>query len=88
MSDVFSLAREIADDASIYTIERFADQAEGHPPGVWDVRTVDEREIDHDDIVDIVAADLQRAVVYLDMRGLLKRPIAGEPHFVSIGSTQ
>jgi hypothetical protein len=84
MPEVSVLAVEIADDAAVYTIERFADRAEGHPPGVWDTRAVDQAEIDEVDIVDMIAADLQRAVTYLDLRGRLLRPVAGEPHLVTI----
>lgn len=82
--DITTLAHEIADDAAMLTIERYAERAEGHPRGMWNVDVVDLAEIEEGDILDIIVADLKRAVVYLDARGRLLRPVQGQEHLVKI----
>lgn len=85
--DIQALAIEIADEQCVVLIESYAERAEGRP-GVWDVGTVDEQELDDENVVDMVAADLQRAVRYLAMRGRIERPVPQYPHLVTIRSTE
>lgn len=80
------LQREIADEACRVDIECHAlGVPSSYPHPVYDVSQL---ELGHPNDDEMAASDQQaidRAVRYLDMRGLLVRPIAGQANYVSFG---
>lgn len=85
--DVQALAIEIANDASVVLIESYAERSHlVSDRAIWDVSAVDALEVNDDESIDMVLADLQRAVKYLDMRGRIERPVVGQPNLVAIRS--
>jgi hypothetical protein len=84
---IHRLALEIADDQCVVLIESYAERSHlVADRSIWDVSTVDALEVGEDESVDLVMADLSRAVHYLDLRGRIDRPVPGKPHLVAIRS--
>jgi hypothetical protein len=82
-----SLAQQIADETCRTDIEC---KARSWPSNlstpVYDVSELEPTGINDPDLIEADQLDLERAVRYLDLRGLLVRPIAGQQHLVSIGA--
>ncbi len=83
-TDTQALAIEIADEAAVITIESYARKA---ALGLWDTSAADPAEI-RDESIESVQQDIQRAVRYLDARGLIVRPLADRPQLVSVGGRE
>lgn len=84
--DVARMALEIADETMRTTIEcKAARCLSTWPAPVYDVTRLEPGHITDDEIVQADRRDIERAVRYLDLRGLLVRPVAGSPHYVSFG---
>lgn len=81
-SELQALQQQIADQASITVIESYARRT--YHRGLWDVSLPDAEERTGALTLEGMAEDLQRAVRYLDMRELLKRPVPGQCNLVSI----
>ena len=77
------LQRDIADDAARTAIESFARRA---TLGMWDVTEPDPEEAAMRGL-ELATEELRRAVQYLDLRGLLVRPVAGQPQIVTFAET-
>ena len=82
-AELQTLQRRLADAAAVTHIELFARRVPStYVRDVYDVSSVDELEAIERDIVQL-QEDLRSAVRYLDLRGLLVRPVKGHPQFVS-----
>lgn len=80
----YHLALSIADESARSDVECIALAVpSNHPMPVYDVRALEPGLPQDDDMQDDYRAALDKAVRYLDLRGLLVRPIAGQPQFVS-----
>lgn len=80
------LQREIADEACRVDIECHAlGVPSSYPHPVYDVSALEPDGISDPDICAADQQAIDRAVRYLDMRGLLVRPIAGQANYVSFG---
>lgn len=80
------LQRDIADEACRVDIECHAlGVPSSYPHPVYDVSALEPDGISDPDICAADQQAINRAVRYLDMRGLLVRPIAGKANYVSFG---
>lgn len=87
--DAQALAIEIADESARTDIEcKALGVASRYPHPVYDVTAQEPSTINDPDLVEAMQRDVERAVRYLDARGLLVRPFAGEPNYVSFGGRQ
>lgn len=83
---VDTLAREIADDYARSDIEcKAAGVISTYPHPVYDVTQLEPGLCSEPELLAAYRADVDRAVQYLDLRGQLVRPFAGQPHYVSFG---
>lgn len=84
-ASTIKLALEIADEATRVDIECKAQRCpSSFPQPVYDTLNLEECPAD-DDIEASARRDVERAVDYLDRRGLLLRPIKGFPQYVAFG---
>lgn len=82
-SALHQLQQEIADESSVFLIERYARRGPKDSRGLWDVSSPDPDEV-RDESLRQMDQDLLRAARYLELRGLLTRPVPGYPHLVRI----
>jgi hypothetical protein len=84
--NVHDLAIEIADEACRVDIECKARHCPSDfPAPVYDVSAAEAEWINDAEIIESNQRDLERAVRYLDARGLLYRPMPSQPQYVSFG---
>lgn len=90
-SSLLQLQQEIADECARTDLECKARSVHlvGQPtrPPMYDVSQMEAEWHNDAEIIQSNQRDLVRAVHYLDLRGLLTRPIVGQPNIVAIGST-
>jgi hypothetical protein len=90
-SSLQQLQQEIADECARTDLECKARSIDivGQPtrPPMYDVSQLEVEWLNDEEIVEANQRDVERAVRYLDLRGLLTRPIVGQPNIVAIGST-
>lgn len=82
-TDIRDLEREIATSWSRVAIELYALQVPSNwPTPVYDV-TEAAAGYDDEEMLEQNKQEVERAVRYLDARGLLQRPFAGQPNLVT-----
>lgn len=79
-------AIQIADDYTRSDIEcKAAGVISTYPRPVYDVTQLEPGLCSEPELLAAYRADVDRAVRYLDLRGLLVRPFHGQPQYVSFG---
>lgn len=86
--DMARLQQELADIAAVILIECNARRATAASRGLWDVSSPDEDELPDHKTLQQMADELAKAARYLDLRGLLARPVDGQPQLVRIRVAQ
>lgn len=80
-----ALARRLADIGATVLLETTAVRVvSSHATQLFDSQAVDEEEMPEGKTLEAMQRDLADAVKWMDERGLLVRPIAGNPRYVAV----